>query len=245
MSMLQSNVDYTTLHQSHEVLLRVELLVQRLSELNPGRNAAVCEIGLGSGDTTRMLAEHFDDLYCVDCDEQRINDVRAYIAPQKAQVGRLHFICGDAADVTFDWGDRWGFDHVFLIGLLEHCADGEAVLRNVKRALNPGGRIHILVNNAGSIHRHLGVAIGDIADVTELSRADLRFGHYRVYTPDSLYTEVLRAGLVLDHIDLHYLKPLPSSMMDTLPLHLSRAFVGLGRKFPHLAAYSYVEAVLP
>lgn len=232
-----TSVDYTELHQSHEVVLRVEMLAERLTVLNPPRSALVAEIGLGSGDTTKMLLDRFDDVICVDVDRARIEDVWEFLG--EVVVDPAKFVCADAVNVSFDEP----LDHVFLIGLLEHCADGEAVLLNVKKYLKPSGRIHVLVNNVNSIHRHLGVAVGDIGDIHDLSPSDVRFGHHRVYSSNSIFAEVSRAGFHVDHVDRHYLKPLPSKMMDELPLELSRAFVDLGRKFPLFAAYTYLEAV--
>ncbi len=230
----QRGVDYTSLHGSHEVVIRVELIERRLKDINADRRGRVVEIGVGSGDTTKLLVDHFEDVTCVDIEQDRLDEVAQFVAPRKAQ-----FICADAADVKF--GRQ--FDHVFIIGLLEHCPDAVAVLNNVKTLLKDAGRIHVLVNNAGSIHRHLGVNLGMIDSVSDLSESDRRFGHYRVYSPNALYAEMSKAGLRVDYIDQHYMKPLPSSMMDALPLELSRAFVELGRKFTQFAAYTYLEAV--
>ncbi len=231
---MQTGVDYTALHQSHEVILRVELLEERLSLLSPNRDASILEIGLGSGDTTKMLVERYADVTCVDLEQARIEEVRRFCHPKS-----VNFICANGEYVRL----LRRYDHIFLIGLLEHCPDGEAVLINARKHLAPDGRVHVLVNNANSIHRYLGVGIGDIKSVHDLSPADIRFGHHRIYTPNSLYAEISRAGLMVDYVDEHYMKPLPSRLMDTLTLEHSRAFLELGRRFPQFAAYTYVEAV--
>lgn len=230
----QDCTDYTALHASHEVVLRVELLAERLAELKPSRSAQVAEIGLGSGDTTKFLASRFDNLICVDIEQQRLDEVARFIAPKSAWM-----ICADAATVEF----KQSLDHVFLIGVIEHCPDGEAVLKNIRKQLKPKGRIHILVNNANSLHRHLGVAIGDIDDVLQLSKADIRLGHHRIYSINQLYAECSRAGLYVDYVDHHHIKPLPTSMMDALPIEISRGFLKMARQFPQFAAYTYLEAV--
>jgi SAM-dependent methyltransferase len=232
----QGKVDYKSHRRSHEVVLRVELIERRLKDLHVNRPSRVLEVGVGSGATTKMLIEHFDRVTCVDLEQERIEEVAAYVAEPKPE-----FVCAAAEAVALPEG---AFDHVFLIGLLEHLPDPPAVLRNVRPALSDKGRMHVLVNNAGSIHRHLGVALGQIRDVEDRSQSDIMLGHYRVYTPDKLQAEIERCGFKIDYIDLHYLKPLPTKRMDELPLWMSEAFVKLGRKFPEFSAYTYLEAVL-
>ncbi len=233
----QEAVDYPSHRTLHEVQYRVELLRDRFEALGVDRTIPVVDIGVGCGLTTQLLANQFDDLTCVDLSRARLAEMRAQVAP--ILPAALH---GDAATVALP---HHRFGHVFMIGLLEHCPDPEKVLANVKPSLVPGGRMHILVNNAGSLHRHLGVALGLIDDVRSLCEADLIQGHYRTYTPDQLLFQVEDAGFDIDHFDLHYMKPLPTRLMEKLSPEINRAFAELGRKFKQLSAYIYLEAVAP
>lgn len=94
LEMNQNGVDYTALHKSHEVVLRVELLAKRLALLSSNRDAAILEIGLGSGDTTKMLVDRYDDVTCVDLEQTRIDEVARYLLPKTAhfirEIGRAH-----------------------------------------------------------------------------------------------------------------------------------------------------------
>ena len=229
----QTHVDYSTVRHSAEVQLRVDMMRDRIDVLSIPNGSKVVEAGLGSGDTTRLLASRFD-LTCVDLEQSVLEKVQSFIVPHKAE-----FICAPAEEVKLE---RGAYCNAFLIGLLEHCPDARAVLNNMIPSLAPGGRIHVLVNNANSIHRHLGLEMRKIESLTELSERDIEFGHHRVYTPEGLRADLEACGLAIDYFDLHYLKPLPTKYMDLLPIEVSRAFVELGRKFPELSGYIYAEA---
>jgi SAM-dependent methyltransferase len=149
-------------------------------------------------------------------------------------------ICAAADTVVLP---QASFDNIVLFGLLEHCPDAGVALDNLRSSLTPEGRMHILVNNAGSIHRWLGVELGMIRSVEDVSESDIRFGHYRVYTPETLRGDIERAGLRIEFMDLHYMKPLPTPAFNHLPMELHRAFVQLGRRFPEFSSYIYVEAM--
>ncbi len=234
----QEAVDYPSHRTLHEVQYRVELLRERFTALGVDSSIPVADIGVGCGLTTQLLARNFADLTCIDIAKTRLDEVRQLgMWPDSVKT-----LCGDAATVALP---HHHFGHVFMIGLLEHCPDPEKVLANVKPSLVPGGRVHILVNNAGSLHRHLGVALGLIDDVRSLCEADLIQGHYRTYTPDQLLFQVEDAGFDIDHFDLHYMKPLPTRLMEKLSPEINRAFAELGRKFKQLSAYIYLEAVAP
>jgi ubiquinone/menaquinone biosynthesis C-methylase UbiE len=64
--MRQNEYDYTKIHDYPEIRVRVELLEQRLRQIGASADAAVLEVALGSGDVTRLLAQTFNNLTCVD-----------------------------------------------------------------------------------------------------------------------------------------------------------------------------------
>lgn len=240
MIMSQDNFDYSSCRGIPEIQIRVELLHRRLQTESISKDSNVLEVGLGSGDLTRMLATYFLNLTCLDIEQSRLTEVAEYL--QKfPDVNMPKFNCGAAEDAKFP---KRTFDNIILFGLLEHCEDGAEVLKNLKLSLKRNGRIHILVNNAGSIHRWLGVELGIIDDVADLSESDIKLGHYRVYTVDTLSSELDQAGLKARYTDLHYLKPLPTTMMSAVEMDLHQAFCRLGRRFPELSSYIYLEAAI-
>jgi ubiquinone/menaquinone biosynthesis C-methylase UbiE len=158
-----NSFDYTSVQQIPEVMLRVELLKKRLECLKNKKIQNVLEVGVGSGDTTLMLAKEFKSVLCIDIDQATLNNAQLRI--KKNGVSNVHFACGNIAeDLLLDQK----YDHVFLIGILEHLDDPVKSLKLMSKYLTSQGIIYILVNLANSLHRWLGVAMGDIKEVSEL-----------------------------------------------------------------------------
>ena len=87
--------------------------------------------------------------------------------------------------------------------------------------------------------------MGIIGQIDECGESDLKLGHYRVYLPFQLNEHIEAAGLEIKYQDHFYMKPLPTSMMEKLPVEILQGFDELGRKFTDLSFYIYVEAGFP
>ena len=207
----------------------------RRLEVSP--TAKVLEIGLGAGDVTIMLTEHFQKIVCVDSDPRNIELVRGRLDPPRRE--RTNFIACPIEQLELPDGR---YDHIMLICLLEHLVDPVSVLARLTDRLAEGGLVHIVVNLAGSLHRRLGVEMGLIKKLTELSDSDTRLGHYRVYTAELLAEQITSSGLCVCREERFYLKPLPTKMLSQLPLELHRGLCSLAQQLPDLASYIYVEA---
>lgn len=229
--------DYSTIKEIPEVMLRLEMLEQRLDTLTNGEPRRMLEIGLGAGDTTLMLARRFRDVTCLDADETNSNLVLSRI--QAAGISHVKFIRGMVEDAALSPD---GYDHIFLLNLLEHVKDPVAVLGRLAVHLRPKGRIHITVPLANSLHRWLGVEMGMIAHVEDLAASDHEFGHHRVYVPALLRRHVQESGLKIALEKPFYVKPLPTSVLNPLNIELHRALFNLAERFPEFASYQYVEA---
>ena len=234
-----SSFDYTTVHGVPEITLRVDLLGRRLQQLSKGAESQVLEVGVGTGDTTVMLAQHFGKLTCVEPDEENYRQVRSRLAT--LGLDQVEFIRCKVEDAQLGPAE---YDHIVLLGLLEHLGDPVSFLRDLVSSLRPGGCVHVLVNLVNSIHRLLGVEMGLIAHIEELSEADIRLGHYRVYSPSMLRDHLDEAGLQVTYEQPFYLKPLPTSMLTALPMEVHRGLDMLGRRLPEFASYMYLEATI-
>ena len=73
-------------------------------------------------------------------------------------------------------------------------AEPVQLLRWVRTWLQPTGRLHVVVPNADSLHRRVGVAMGALGRVDELSERDRRFGQLR-----KPLSQRLRGGHFLRH----------------------------------------------
>ena len=100
------------------------------------QGARVLDVGCGFGDSTLRIAKRVGstgEAIGVDCADNFIRDAEA--AARKAGVRNAHFFIGDA-----QWGDLRGpYDHAFArFGTMFFEMPG-AAMRNVRKALKPGG----------------------------------------------------------------------------------------------------------
>ncbi|MEA2457203.1 MAG: hypothetical protein QOC95_175 [Thermoleophilaceae bacterium] len=198
-----------------------------------GRSSCV-ELGSADGRMTARLATVFDDLTAVDGTEEYV----AEVARRLPQVEAVHSLFEEYAPGR-------AFASAVLGHVLEHVADPVALLATVGDLLEPGGVAIITVPNAYSIHRQVGVAMGMIATTTELNDADVRIGHRRVYTRETLMADVGAAGLTVGHVGGVFLKPLSNGQIEEWPDPLVQAFYEVGKLHPELCAELMVVAGRP
>ena len=194
--------------------------------------ASCVELGSADGRMTERLATLFPhDLTAVDGTREYVDEV----ARRLPQITAVHSLFEAYAPGRT-------FDAAVLGHVLEHVADPVAILDVTRELLSPGGIAIVTVPNANSIHRHVGVAMGMLASTTELNEADLRIGHRRVYTRDTLLADVQHAGLKIEHAGGVYLKPLSNAQIEAWPEELIQAFYEVGKQWPDLCAELMVVA---
>src|SRR5262245_26162738 len=168
------------------------------------KGPAVLEMGCGRGETTRMLAEIYPQLHVVDASRRCIELASAGV-PSTALFFQARFEEHDPP---------CHYDSILLLEVLEHLEDPIMILKRAASWLNPGAAIHILVPNARSLHRRLGVAMGLLPAVDALNDRDRQVGHRRVYTQESLLADVNNAGLKVVRHQGIFLKILSNSQME-------------------------------
>jgi len=135
-----------------------------------------------------------------------------------------------------------GYTDILLNCGLEHVLDPVGVLTRAAGWLSPRGRLHVMVPNADSLHRYVGVSMGILESRTSLSDADRRIGHRRVYDLDTLVADVRAAGLTVQHWQGIFLKLLSNQQMLDWPDELVAAMHDVGRRWPVNCAELYVVA---
>jgi SAM-dependent methyltransferase len=108
------------------------------------------------------------------------------------------------------------FDMVVLSGLLHEVPDPQRLLAAARAACAPGGRMHVNVPAAGSLHRLLAVAMGLISDPADRSATQRLLQQPRVYDAAGLDRELERAGFrVVDRGSI-LVKPFTHAQMQRL-----------------------------
>lgn len=227
-----NNYDYSRIAGINEVAIRAELLHSRLRK----SNRDVLEVGVGTGDITRVLLDKFDRVICVDSDKRNFKNLEKVI--KKEDLRRIEFVNSKIEEVNLSEK----YKDIILFGILEHLKNPVRVLKKIYESLDKNGKIYLLVPLANSIHRLLAVKMGMIPNTTSLSESDIQLGHYRVYTPKLFRNHLIKAGLKVIYEQPFYLKPLPTGMLKSLPVEVHRGLDLLGRTYPEFASLIYVEA---
>jgi 2-polyprenyl-3-methyl-5-hydroxy-6-metoxy-1,4-benzoquinol methylase len=194
----------------------------------------VIELGCARGVVTEKLAHVCKQLVVVEGSKRNIDCV-------SEKLGRFHNVkYVHSLWQDFDSGRADVSDVVFFSGL-EHLDKETAisVLKKAQKWLRPGGRLHVVVPNAYSLHRRVAFYMGIIGDVHEFSERDRMLGHQRVYDKDTLLKELRDCDYKVLHWEGIFLKPLPNSMMN-FDERIIRGFHLAGRELPDYCAHILV-----
>jgi trans-aconitate methyltransferase len=191
---------------------------------------SVCELGCSTGLSTRLLSSLAKELTVVE--GSRDNIARAETQALK-NVRFVH-------SFWESFETRPSFSDVVAMRVLEHIEDPVSLLQKIKQWLLPGGRIHLVVPNARSLHRRVGLQMGLLNDLHELNARDRRVGHKRVYDREILFDHLRQAGCRVRHWEGIFLKPLSNDQLKSWPENLVRAFSAVGKELPDWSAELYV-----
>jgi ubiquinone/menaquinone biosynthesis C-methylase UbiE len=113
-----------------------------LARLVPLRGRRLLDVGCGNGAYTLALAPGFMEVVGVDVEAGRVEDFRRAIAATGA--ANILALCRSAEQLPFPEAH---FDLVTAIEVIEHLADVDAVLAEIRRVLAPGGVFALTVPN--------------------------------------------------------------------------------------------------
>jgi hypothetical protein len=99
----------------------------------------------------------------------------------------------------------------------------------------------VMVPNARSLHRRIGVALGMISAVDAFSEEDHRQGHRRVYTEELLHAHLIEGGVEILEIGSFFIKPLSNNQMEQLNPQIADAFFTVSRDIPGLGSMLYAK----
>jgi len=112
-----------------------------------------------------------------------------------------------------DFSPESKYDVVIASHVLEHVDNPSHVLTKIKSWLEPTGILICIVPNRESLHRRLGLKMGLIDTLDELSPRDKVVGHQRVYSFKELEADLNLANFVILEKRGFFTKTLSNSQM--------------------------------
>jgi 2-polyprenyl-3-methyl-5-hydroxy-6-metoxy-1,4-benzoquinol methylase len=180
--------------------------LQTIKAIEFGRGKSILDIGCGIGQFTPMFLKKFKRVVGLDPSEK-------YLKVARKANNKVEYIVGYGE--TFKLNEK--FDTITMNMLLEHVDDPIALLKNCKKHLKKGGIILVQVPNANSVTRRLGVLMGLIDNIQNISERERNFyGHQRAYTLGKLKVDVVKAGLKIIKSGGILYTPLPNEILGKI-----------------------------
>lgn len=164
-----------------------------------GKHDSVLDLGYGSGIVCKALAEAGRHVTVVDGAKDFIHE-----ASTIPNVDAVH-------SMFEDFTTSETFDCVIASFILEHVQEP---IKLLKRCHNWSKKLIVVVGNANSIHRQVGVEMKLQPDIYSLSERDKAVGHYMVYDHDIMVSHLSAAGWEIEKIEGFFVKPLNNSRMQ-------------------------------
>jgi 2-polyprenyl-3-methyl-5-hydroxy-6-metoxy-1,4-benzoquinol methylase len=197
------------------------------------RDGNALELGSFKGDFTRRLAEHFNDLTCVEASNEAMGVARQSLD------GRVKFVNSRFEEATLPGK----YDNIILTHVLEHIDDPVGVLGRINREwLSDTGRFFLVCPNANAPSRQIAVKMGLISHNAAVTPAEREHGHRCTYTLDTLERDATQAGLKVVYRSGIFFKALANFQWDRLLQTdiISRDYLDgcfkLGQQYPDLCS---------
>jgi len=188
-------------------------------------------MGSADGEMTRFLREDFDRLHVLDASDDYVEKATSFGDNVSGSVALFE-----------EFETELRFDTIVASHVLEHLVDPVAVLSRAREWLAPGGRLIVVVPNADSLHRQLGVKLGLLPATDALNEQDLEIGHRRVYRRETLEADLSAAGFDVTARGGVFLKLLSNVQMQEFDDAVVEGFYELGKDFPDLCSEIYAVA---
>jgi len=201
----------------------------------------VLELGT-SGLSSFLLAnlDKIEELHIVDASIKRINETKEMLNSFKKSIKFYKELWED-----FEFREQYYTDIIWIRGI-EHIKEPSLILKKIKRALVPSGRLHIIFPNAFSFHRKLGVYMNILDEPHNFTERDLKYGHYHVFDRFKLISILNNSGFRVYNWEGIILKPLPNNKMMELYKEnpkLIDALFKIGKELPDYCAEIYICAI--
>ena len=147
------------------------------------KSERILHLGLGNGLMVKRIDEFAKKQIVIEGSEKLIDGFKDKLLNTEIIHGYFE---------SFDCDET--FDLILATHVLEHVDDPILLLTYLSSFLNENGKLLIIVPNAQSLHRRIGVELGIIKTIYELHNGDKEMGHQRIYDIDKLRNDVLETG---------------------------------------------------
>lgn len=190
---------------------------------------SLLEIGPADGAMTQLLTADFSRVTLLEPSQKYAKQLRAQF-PDATIIQNT----AEHVDTTVT------YDTIILAHVLEHISKPVSTLKRIRKLMKPKSKLIIIVPNANSIHRFVGVGMGLIAKRTHLTPYDHKLGHKRVYTPELLTKHIQQANLRVVASGGILLKPLSNDQMKSWDPDVINGLYKAGTLLPDLCAELYI-----
>lgn len=220
-------------YAAEQLELDKRLLIRRYAASKPYFVGSSClELGPAEGLMTARLVSDFSAVTVVDGSAVLLSQI-----PDRENLIKIHSLFEDFKPAA-------AFDTVIVDHVLEHVEHPVQLIRSALDWVAPGGRLIVGVPNANSIHRLAAVKLGMLRHQTSLNERDLALGHRRVYTSESLSSDLNSAGAEILHLGGVFLKVLSNrQLQNQWTPELIDAFMDLGTDYPEISAEIFAICV--
>ena len=175
--------------------------------------STVLEMGYGEGNFTEELVKRNFKSTILDGSDVLLKKAK------NLYNDKVEIVC----DLFEEFNPSVKYDCILATHVLEHVDNPVELLLKMKNWINENGKIIVIVPNKESIHRQLAVIMNLQPELDTLGARDTLVGHQRVYSLDTLSSDIEKAGMKVIETTGFFLKTLPNSMMLDHSLDLIRA----------------------
>lgn len=176
----------------------------------------VLEMGCSDGTATQMLLRKGLSVQVVEGSAKYCEIVKSRIHDPRLSIHQSMFE---------DYIPKQKFNDIVMARSLDYIENPIALLNLMRTWLLPKGRLHIVVQNAGSLHRRLGVALGKMSALDELTEHSRKMGHRRVYTESKLISDLAAAQFYVEKFKGFLLKPFDFHSLSVIGLDLNKVLI--------------------
>ena len=184
------------------------------------------ELGIGFGDTVRLINSNYSNVVVLDAEEVLIN-----------QYSTLY------PEITFvhtyfdDYISNQKFDNIGIGFVLDLVNDPVGLLKKYADILTNNGKIYLSIGNASSLHLRIAYNAGLIDDMKKISNVRKGFNHQFSWTYDDLIMLFQEAGLKIVAAHGLMIKSFSTTQLDSLELNdkIYKALGDTARNFPEIS----------